>query len=152
MFKEKPKKKVVSEEVKQRLREYMLSQYANGIKRGFQIGNTVWLGKKLSPETKDKIRNGRMGDKNWMWKGGVTPINRSIRKSAKWREWRTAVFERDNHTCQICGKRGGEMHPDHIKRFSLFPDLRFELSNGRTLCRDCHIKTPTYGNTKHDKS
>lgn len=28
---------------------------------------------------------------------------------------------------------------------SNFPELRFELSNGRTLCVECHQKTDTYG-------
>jgi hypothetical protein len=46
---------------------------------------------------------------------------------------------------QICLKRGGELHPDHIKQFALYPELRYELSNGRTLCADCHRKTESWG-------
>jgi len=59
---------------------------------------------------------------------------------------------RDNFTCIWCGIRNEEglgfsvkLNADHIKPFALFPDLRFELSNGRTLCEDCHKKTDTYG-------
>lgn len=36
------------------------------------------------------------------------------------------------------------MNADHIMPFAYFPDLRFELSNGRTLCLKCHQKTDTY--------
>ena len=54
-------------------------------------------------------------------------------------------MERDNYTCQICGTRGGDLEADHIKPFAYYPDIRFELSNGRTLCKPCHRKTDTYG-------
>jgi len=50
-----------------------------------------------------------------------------------------------NITCKNCGERGGRLNADHIKPFSLFPDLRLKLSNGRTLCVDCHVQTDTYG-------
>lgn len=79
------------------------------------------------------------------WKGGVTPVNEAARKSMEYKTWRTSVFQRDSYTCQECGKRGCELNADHIKPFALYPELRFEVSNGRTLCVPCHKKTPTYG-------
>lgn len=77
---------------------------------------------------------------------GKTDEQKRIRTSVDYRLWRLSVFERDNFTCQLCGTRGGKLNADHIKRFSDFPELRLELSNGRTLCEDCHRKTETYGN------
>ncbi len=65
--------------------------------------------------------------------------------SAEDREWRKAVFERDGYTCQICHVKGGRLQADHIQPYAAYPDLRHDLSNGRTLCVDCHRKTPTYG-------
>lgn len=85
------------------------------------------------------------GEKSYLWKGGITPINKLLRRSTAFKEWRESVFKRDNWTCQACEVRGGELHPDHIKQWALFPELRFELSNGRTLCKDCHMKTDTWG-------
>ncbi len=76
---------------------------------------------------------------------GKTPAYNRIRKSASYREWRKAVFERDDYACQDCGQRGGKLHADHIQPFALFPELRLNINNGRTLCIDCHKKTPTYG-------
>lgn len=69
----------------------------------------------------------------------------SWKHTQEYRDWRTAVFKRDNWTCQDCGQHGGTLNADHIKPQSLYPDLRFTVSNGRTLCRPCHKKTPTWG-------
>ena len=60
-------------------------------------------------------------------------------------EWRNEVFKRDNYTCQLCDKRGCRLNADHIKPYKRYPELRHILSNGRTLCFECHRKTPTYG-------
>jgi hypothetical protein len=68
-----------------------------------------------------------------------------IRDSPAYKLWRKSVFERDNYTCVFCGQRGGQLQADHIKSFARFPELRFDLSNGRTLCKPCHKLTPTYG-------
>jgi 5-methylcytosine-specific restriction endonuclease McrA len=40
---------------------------------------------------------------------------------------------------------GSRLEADHIKPFCRFPELRLVVSNGRTLCKDCHRKTPTWG-------
>lgn len=89
-----------------------------------------------------------VGDKNPSWRGGVTSENKKVRGSIEYALWRTAVFMRDNHTCQKCNHRGGNMHADHIKPFSLYPELRFAIDNGRTLCVECHRQTDTYGYSK----
>lgn len=85
------------------------------------------------------------GEKNWNWKGGVSPINERLRKSKEYKLWRVAVFERDDYTCQECGIKGGELHADHIKPFAFYPQLRFAIDNGRTLCVNCHRQTDTWG-------
>lgn len=72
-----------------------------------------------------------------------------IRRSEAYKHWRTTVYSRDDFTCQLCGIKGGKLHADHVKPFALFPDLRLEISNGRTLCKACHLKTPTYGGRTH---
>lgn len=84
-----------------------------------------------------KDKNGS-GENHWNYKGGITPINQRERSSAKYALWRTSVFQRDNYTCQICLQVGGKLQADHIKPWALFKELRFDLSNGRTLCVDCH--------------
>ena len=88
------------------------------------------------------------GHNHHFWKGGITPTHQAIRVSQPYKDWRRHVFNRDNYICQACGKRGGRLHADHELPFSLYPDLRLEILNGRTMCIPCHKLTPTYGNSK----
>lgn len=85
------------------------------------------------------------GANAWNWKGDAVTENRRQRDSSKYKNWRVAVFTRDNYTCQHCGQRGGTLHADHIKPFCNFIESRFDVNNGRTLCVSCHKKTETYG-------
>lgn len=52
--------------------------------------------------------------------------------------WRTAVFERDNYTCQKCGRRGVKLQAHHVIPWHLSSLNRFGVANGITLCRECH--------------
>lgn len=72
---------------------------------------------------------------------------RKIKKSYEYQLWRKSVFERDSHACVWCGSTEN-IEADHIKSFASFPELRFEIDNGRTLCHDCHTKTDNYGHPK----
>jgi len=56
----------------------------------------------------------------------------------EYRLWREAVFTRDNFTCVRCGTYGGTIQADHIKTWAEYPDLRYAIDNGRTLCVPCH--------------
>lgn len=90
---------------------------------------------------------------SWQYRNeGKRTENKKIRQSAKYKAWRTLVFERDNYTCIECGDHNYEgrgsslsLHADHVKPFALYPELRFDINNGRTLCVPCHKKTGTYG-------
>lgn len=114
-----------------------------------KLGFGKWMtGKKHTTETLEKMSKSAKaviarGEHNF-YIDGRTPMNRALRRSYHYRLWREAVFKRDNFTCQECGDRGVYLHAHHIKPFSLFPDSRFAIDNGQTLCVPCHEKTPTY--------
>lgn len=80
-----------------------------------------------------------------------------IRKSPEYKQWRLSVFRRDGFRCVLCGVKSGNgstviLNADHIKPFSSYPELRFDLNNGRTLCVPCHKSTPSYGRPKKVKT
>ena len=110
-------------------------------------------GVKRSLETRLKIS----GERNHFWRGGVAPLRKRIRMSMKTREWRKAVFDRDNYTCQNCGLRsmaGARLTLNAHHKVPFVELLRkfkidtfekamackelWELENGVTLCVDCH--------------
>jgi len=97
-----------------------------------------WLGKKHPKDWKMPS-----GKNHYNWKGGITSDVRKIRNSLEYKLWRKAVFERDGYICIWCGAKSIKgkkviLNADHIKPFSLFPELRFAIDNGRTLCNKCH--------------
>ncbi len=103
-------------------------------------------GRSPSVETRRKISTSLKGDKAPNWKGGITSINSTLRGCVEYKIWRKSVFERDNYACIWCGSnKSGTLNADHIKPFADFPELRFDVENGRTLCIDCHKKTDTFG-------
>lgn len=125
----------------------MKKRISVGLKKAYAEGRreSGMQGRKHSLESRRKIGDWSRGNKCHTWKGGITPMNERIRKSIEYKIWRTAVFERDNYTCLKCCIRGGYLEADHIKPFALFPELRFDVNNGRTLCKNCHKQTDTYG-------
>ena len=52
--------------------------------------------------------------------------------------WRLSVFARDNFTCVICNKVGGKLNAHHILSWENYPNRRFDINNGITMCYSCH--------------
>lgn len=117
-----------------------------------KMGHTVSVEarEKISVAFKGKPQLWNRGKNHYNWNGGITPEYNQIRASIEYKEWRASVFARDKYQCVLCGHkskgtRPPDIHADHIKPFSLFPELRFDVNNGRTLCEPCHRKTDTWG-------
>jgi 5-methylcytosine-specific restriction endonuclease McrA len=131
--------------------------YDKTLKKWRKNGREVWnKGISQTEEVKKKISKSRKGktawnkgliakiddripskERNGNWNGGITSENRKQR--IKFRKTiQNKVLERDNYTCQICGKRGCKLQVDHIQPWSEFIEGRFDIDNCRTLCMDCH--------------
>lgn len=113
-----------------------------------------WLGKKMecicgnkNPakrfEVRKKIGDANRGKKSYWWRGGKSRDKHN--GSYEYVNWRVSVFTRDQFTCQICKKIGGFLEAHHIKSWAKYPDLRFDINNGITLCKSCHKLTDNYG-------
>jgi hypothetical protein len=88
-------------------------------------------GRTYSPETHERMREGKRRQHE---KAGT---DCSYGGTLKWFTWRDSVYERDNHTCQMCGSTS-KLIAHHIVAWGDDESLRFEVSNGTTLCRKCH--------------
>jgi|SRR3990167_5784452 len=72
------------------------------------------------------------------WKGGISKENGLIRQSIQYREWQHKVLKRDKYTCCDCHQVKYKVHTHHLKAFSEYPQHRFDVNNGITLCKECH--------------
>ena len=60
-------------------------------------------------------------------------------KTEQYKDWRLKVLEQGNHCCAKCKSRK-RLHCHHLKSWADFPELRYDVSNGEVLCRNCHIE------------
>lgn len=110
------------------------------------------------------------GKKNPNYRGGITPLEKNLRRNQFYERWRKSIFERDDYTCQKCGKRGCYLEAHHknpfvkilnsflktnynldvgkdkeqLYRLAIKYKPFFDISNGITYCTDCHIKMDKY--------
>ena len=109
------------------------------IKKGGVKGTrNPMYGRHHSLETKEQMRVSS-------WKGGMPRKDSKIRQSVEAKLWCNAVFTRDDWTCQRCQGKNKKVTAHHIKSFTEYPELRFAIDNGETLCFECHKLTDNYG-------
>lgn len=129
-----PKKPVIPEWAKEALRE---RNRKNKWRKGIPLSqeHRAFL-RKISYE-----QQRFHGENSPQWKGGITPENRTLRRNSANKQWRQTVYERDNYTCQHCGDdKGGNLNAHHKMSWSDYPELRYVVDNGITLCEKCHEK------------
>lgn len=81
----------------------------------------------------------RVGENGPNWQGDKTSKLMLERNSLDYINWRDSIFKRDDHVCQKCRQRGGKLQAHHIYNFADHPDVRFDVDNGVTLCKQCHL-------------
>lgn len=136
------KGKKMSEETKEKNRaSHPLGKRSNTGRTHFKKGSIPWTHSvagtgKLIPWNKGKKLPQFSGVNHPRWKGGTKRYSKTY-TSFEYKQWRSLIFERDKFLCQSCGCNG-LMNAHHIKPFAKFPDERFSVDNGITLCGDCH--------------
>jgi len=125
-------------------------------------------GQQHSADTKQKIKEKvpkGATHPNWkMPKDRIESVNKQIRNCYKTKKWKRHILSRDGHKCVLCDSTQEEnkLHVDHIIPFAEIKTkykittledaykcmALWDLSNGRTLCQPCHVKTATWGPKK----
>ncbi|XOB41804.1 MAG: NUMOD3 domain-containing DNA-binding protein [Candidatus Nealsonbacteria bacterium] len=89
-------------------------------------------------ETKKKISESKKGENHSRWIKDRSLIAPE-RNSTEYRQWRYQIFKRDRHICRINNEDcSGEVVAHHILSWSDFPELRYNINNGITLCQAHH--------------
>ena len=138
------------------------SDYCSNSCSALGTGKGKWmLGKKASKETKKKISKATKGktyeEIYGKERAAKERLSRTISNRVRWEgkkkndirphqncdykytEWRTAVFKRDHFQCKKCHRKG-YLEAHHKKPWATYPELRYIITNGMTLCRRCHKK------------
>lgn len=140
-----------NKEIQKKIRDYNMEHYggptatcSDVVKEKIKETNMEKYGVENYSQTK-MFRESFRGSNSPVWKGGNRRTIRTEREGPEYRDWRKAVFIRDNYTCQICGahnyKGKGKtvsLVAHHLDCFKDFPDKRYDIDNGVTLCDKCH--------------
>jgi len=114
------------------------------------------IGRKHTEETKLKIKEAHLGEKNAMfgkyasehhlWKKDRNQVVKSEKKhlDGRYKEWMLAVKRIDNWKCKISNKDCcGRLEAHHILNWKDYPELRYDINNGITLCHAHHPRGRT---------
>ncbi len=119
--------KTVSDEVKEKIRKTI-----TGTKTGPH-----------SPEWNEKIRQSHIGllagSKHPGWQGGITIENVALKAQRIYRKWSLDVRERAGNKCSVCGAKK-DLVARHVHGWRAYPELRYAVENGLSMCRKCHAK------------
>lgn len=78
------------------------------------------------------------GENHWNWQNGKS-LENDRHDSNEYKQWRKMVYERDQYKCVKYGSKN-KLNAHHIKSWKYYPDLRYNINNGITLCEKCHIE------------
>lgn len=96
------------------------------------IKNLLKLSRKHLRKTKIKQLSGKIRALKQGREGGFY-------ESREWQELRYKVLIHWGRKCMCCGTTEGEMHVDHIKPRSKYPELELDFNNLQVLCRACNM-------------
>ena len=100
-------------------------------------------GTTMSEESRQKMSVAKKGKytgaDNPNWKGAKITDAVRERRSYDAKIWRESCLKRDEYKCTLCGAKD-KLHVHHVLEFENYPDRRWDLNNGNTVCVFCHEK------------
>ena len=103
------------------------------------LGNRLSVGR--IPWNKGKPHIYIQKENHPLWISDRNRLVKSEKKhlDGKYREWMFAVRKRDNWKCRINNSDcNGRLESHHILNWKDYPELRYEIKNGITLCHAHH--------------
>ena len=96
--------------------------------------------KGLTPWNKGKEMPMIRGENHYSWISDRTKIKKQEeRNNPNDKHWKYSVYKRDNFKCRLLDDNCcGRLEAHHIKGWTKFPELRYKINNGITLCHAHH--------------
>ena len=117
-------------------------------KRKIKESNKKWNnGKRRSgwhhtDEAKKRIGDGHRGLNNVNWNPDREAMRKNKRNDPEYQQWIKKVKKRDKNICRLKDENcSGYNIVHHIKGWTEYPELRYNINNGITLCRAHHPRT-----------
>jgi hypothetical protein len=107
---------------------------AGGFDTRFKKGHDH-QGREFTEETRRKMSESKRGEKNHLWRGGVSQCYKLHTTERKWKKQSARVFKRDNYQCQLCGSNK-KLNAHHVIPWRV--EHNDKMSNLITLCDSCH--------------
>ena len=85
------------------------------------------------------------GSSSHLYNPRLTEADRLTRRNLpELRIWRKSVFDRDGYTCDLCKCSGGKLNAHHLNCWAEYPEDRYDVENGVTLCSVHHKEFHTH--------
>lgn len=118
-----------------------LPPFSEEHRRKLKENHIGFKGKKHTEIAKTKMSESHQREKNPRWIKDRSFLLKNKRNDPEYKQWRYQIFKRDRHLCRINNKDCfGKVVAHHILPWSDFPELRYEVKNGVTLCQTHHPK------------
>ena len=110
--------------------------------KGFRAGEkriAYFKGGKHTEEAKKKISISHMGEKNFHWNPNREAVKKNERNDGAYLQWAKEVKKRDQGVCRLQNENCmGYKVVHHILRWADYPEERYNINNGITLCQYHH--------------
>lgn len=107
--------------------KYGRGKHPNSRAGCFKKGHTVWLGRHLSEEHKEKLRLSKLGEKNPNWKNGL------IGKG-----WLHRLVEKSRGKPNLC-EHCGTINAKKFDWANKSHEYKHDMADWIRLCRKCHV-------------